>query len=161
MALYGLSDAQLEKLMYPNGRGVYHYGNTPVMVNGTGGTVNGVVPGGVSMVGSTPVQTGVAVDSPGNAAMGVAAGTTAPGATAMPAGAAAGAAPSMAGYASLAGGAIQQIAGVASDYVGAKAKADALMAQKGVPNIPQDESAGALAHVSIPQLQFSPGQKYI
>lgn len=136
MSLYGISDKQLESLMYPNGRGQMNYGGTPIFVNQTGQALNGVQPSGVSMIGSAPVQTGVVAATDPN--LGVTAGQTA--ATGIPAGAAMGGATGGAGgFASIASGAISQIADVAANYAKAKGAADALKSQQAIPGIPQDD----------------------
>lgn len=153
MSLYGISDVQLQQMMYPHGPGTYSYGNVPIYVN-KGAAAGGVQTGGVSGIGNTPVETGVTASTGDgvNASLGVAAGQTA--ATGVPGGAAATPAVAGGGYASIAGAAIGQIAQVASDYVKAKGASDALAAQQAIPAAPKwsGESAGALAGFQAPKL---------
>lgn len=144
----GLSSQQMEQLLYPYGRGQYSYGSTPVMVNQTGQWKNGVQPGGVSEIGSTPVETAVAANTGDgvNAGLGVSAGQTA--ATGVPQGATGSPASSAGGYASIAGAAINQIAQVASDYVQRKAKADELAATSATPSVPQFQQSASMSYSS-------------
>lgn len=162
MSLYGLSDTQLNQLMYPNGRGSFYYGNQPIQVNQSSGWMNGVQPGGVSQVsvpsatgaGSqvVPVKTATAVDTGDgvNANLGVSPGQAA--STGLPAGAstAATSATGATPYASIASQAIGQIAQVAATYAQNSAKATALKDTSVIPQIP--ESAGAATHFQAPAL---------
>lgn len=158
MSLYGLSQQQLEQLMYPQGRGQFQIGNAPVFQSVGQNYLNPQPQDQTS--GAWPSGTGAAMPAPAAAAPvaapaapagggGILGGLTGGGGGAGLGGAAGGAG----GFASIAGSAINQIAGVASNYLAAKAKADALGNTQAVPNIP--ESGGAIAGFTPPALSLA------